>query len=687
MYAILWIITIIYSINIYSLSPLSFFEQSQHSEEERIDVRLIQLNARVEGQRPQDITDEQIQEWKSMGFNTLYMMGIWKESKYSEVYNKYWGEKTNQDVAGYDNTYRLASAFSIPGYEVNPQLGGERAILELRDRLAKAGLQLMLDFVPNHMAMDNDYIFEHPEYFMHEVVTDQISQEYLNSKFITFEPESWPHYDNQQARYKIWHTADFDYNVRSDHFFLEELDENGVRIRLLKFYHGNKGWRDTVQIDLSNPKARQWMLENVTRVARLCSGIRWDFVHSTLQKSFLRQWKTEFRDPNQEEWYHFLRQWSGVAHLPQRNKAEWQIILDAFIKYKQPELIQAKLSLQGNYEQYLRHLLDLWESYLNDQKHESYASFAVAFHFEGLKELFYNAFFPKMDKDSYERLLKRFSELYFLQFCEELIIKVKKIFPNMINMAEAYEEEGYLLKLGFDAVYASHFFNDLVRDRDGASLETTLERFFARIKDGASIDWPWQAQVLYLQNFDDGPAINIFSKKMQAAIEAVDEIKIKAVLLYGLPGIKYFEWGLLEGNQTRLSASWVQTRIDSGIQPQLQEFFRKFIPAVQLKVMTYGSIQYFEYNKHLKGYKRILGDQEVLVLANITHKEQRINLRDVPHMQELENMLFATNSKIEIKEGVLILPPLSAVWLGNQSVNKEMDAVTFELSRVVLQAA
>ena len=41
-----------------------------------------------------------------------------------------------------------------------------RRLARLRKRLRERGLRLMLDFVPNHMALDHPWIDDHPDYFI-----------------------------------------------------------------------------------------------------------------------------------------------------------------------------------------------------------------------------------------------------------------------------------------------------------------------------------------------------------------------------------------------------------------------------------------------------------------------------------------------------------------------------------------
>src|SRR5262245_58273273 len=63
-----------------------------------------------------------------------------------------------EDIAG--------SGFAITGYDVHQSLVGYAALAALRDRLKARGLKLMLDFVPNHMALDHPWTRNDPEFFV-----------------------------------------------------------------------------------------------------------------------------------------------------------------------------------------------------------------------------------------------------------------------------------------------------------------------------------------------------------------------------------------------------------------------------------------------------------------------------------------------------------------------------------------
>lgn len=48
----------------------------------------------------------------------------------------------------------VGSPYAVYTYSMNPDLGTDADLLEFKKRLNSIGLKLMLDFVPNHSAVD-----------------------------------------------------------------------------------------------------------------------------------------------------------------------------------------------------------------------------------------------------------------------------------------------------------------------------------------------------------------------------------------------------------------------------------------------------------------------------------------------------------------------------------------------------
>ena len=113
------------------------------------------------------------------------------------------------------------------------------------------GLSLMLDFVPNHVALDHAWVLEHPEYL-----------------------------------------------VRGDAADLARAPQNYARLPTRGgsaiFAHGRDpgfdGWTDTVQLDYRHPGLRAAQRAELGRIAARCDGVRCDMAMLLEPDVFERTW-------------------------------------------------------------------------------------------------------------------------------------------------------------------------------------------------------------------------------------------------------------------------------------------------------------------------------------------------------------------------------------------------------------
>jgi hypothetical protein len=201
-----------------------------------------------------DIPDNELDRLAEIGFDWIWFLSVWRTGEAARKVsreNPEWRkdfEKTlpdlkDQDIAG--------SGFAITAYTVHPDIGGDEALMRLRERLRKRGLKLMLDFVPNHMAPDHPWIEEHPEYFVHGAEIDL-------EKF----PQNYSLVKRKQG--------DLILAYGRDPFFA--------------------GWPDTVQLDYSNPATAEAMLNELLRISGQCDGVRCDMAMLILPDVFEKTW-------------------------------------------------------------------------------------------------------------------------------------------------------------------------------------------------------------------------------------------------------------------------------------------------------------------------------------------------------------------------------------------------------------
>jgi hypothetical protein len=201
-----------------------------------------------------DIPDDFLHRLASQGFNWIYLLGVWEtglatrqialanEPLRNELKAIY-PELTDQDI--------VSSCFAITAYQVHPDFGGNPALIRLRERMAEFGLQLMLDFIPNHVAVDHPWGREHPEYI---VMGDP--------ELLEQSPDTYFRAVTAQGEMILAHGR--------DPYF--------------------PAWNDTLQLDYSNPALIEAMTQELFRVSGLCDGVRCDMAMLVLPEIFQRTW-------------------------------------------------------------------------------------------------------------------------------------------------------------------------------------------------------------------------------------------------------------------------------------------------------------------------------------------------------------------------------------------------------------
>ncbi|ACF46702.1 MAG: alpha-amylase family glycosyl hydrolase [Prosthecochloris sp.] len=198
-----------------------------------------------------NIPDSEFRFFKHSGFDFIWLMGIWRPSRYSEaIARSHRGLRSVflEQIDHPDPCDIVASPYSIPEYRINPLLGDESELAELRKRLAADDIRLMLDFVPNHMALDNKWLPDHPEFF----VT-------VSSEEQCIDPESC-----------------FEY--RHNHFLAHGKDP----------YFPS--WTDTLQLNYSHFATHNMMTENLMTIAQQCDAVRCDVAMLELKSVYDTTW-------------------------------------------------------------------------------------------------------------------------------------------------------------------------------------------------------------------------------------------------------------------------------------------------------------------------------------------------------------------------------------------------------------
>src|SRR6516225_7981485 len=116
-----------------------------------------------------DIPDAELDRLVAMGFDWVWFLSVWSTGPAGQRVsrsNPEWRRAFEDTLPDLREDDIAGSGFAICGYSAHPALGGDAALERLRKRLRDRGLRLMLDFVPNHTALDHPWVEDHPEYFV-----------------------------------------------------------------------------------------------------------------------------------------------------------------------------------------------------------------------------------------------------------------------------------------------------------------------------------------------------------------------------------------------------------------------------------------------------------------------------------------------------------------------------------------
>ncbi len=205
-------------------------------------------------------------EWDEIakfGFDAVWFMGVWERSPVGiAIANKNPGllDDFHRALPDFKPEDNVGSPYCIRRYVVDAHLGGPAGLAIARKELAKRGMKLLLDFVPNHVAPDHPWAAEHPEYFIRGTVDDA--------------------------------------NHNPDSFI--EIKGNVYACGRDPFF---PAWPDVLQLNVFNPRLRHAAAETVSSIVAQCDGIRCDMAMLLLNEIFERTWgSVAGRRPPTEYW-------------------------------------------------------------------------------------------------------------------------------------------------------------------------------------------------------------------------------------------------------------------------------------------------------------------------------------------------------------------------------------------------
>jgi hypothetical protein len=201
-----------------------------------------------------EVEDSALDGFAARGFDWIWLLGVWQtgtagqqlwraDHDLHQEIRTILPDAVDGDIGG--------SPFAIAAYRVDEAFGGAAGLANFRARLAARGLRLMLDFVPNHTALDHPWVRSQPTFYVHG------SEQTLASS-----PGNYLRVETDMGPEILAHGRDPNF----------------------------PGWGDTLQLNYANPDLQAAQMAELTAIAELCDGLRCDMAMLLLPDIFERSW-------------------------------------------------------------------------------------------------------------------------------------------------------------------------------------------------------------------------------------------------------------------------------------------------------------------------------------------------------------------------------------------------------------
>ncbi len=186
----------------------------------------------------------------ALGFDAVWFMGVWERSPTGiriAMGNQGLLADFRRALPDFTAADNVGSPYCVRRYVVDSHLGGAKGLAIARQELARRGIRLILDFVPNHVAPDHPWVAEHPDYFIRGNYGD---------------------------------------SVREPGAFLA-AGGNVIACGRDPYF---PAWPDVLQLNAFNPGLRAAVMETVSSIAGQCDGVRCDMAMLVMNEIFQRTW-------------------------------------------------------------------------------------------------------------------------------------------------------------------------------------------------------------------------------------------------------------------------------------------------------------------------------------------------------------------------------------------------------------
>jgi hypothetical protein len=237
--------------------------------------------------KPIDLSTVPVQEWDAIAahrFDAVWFMGVWERSPAGiAIANKNKGllEDFRRALPDFRTEDNVGSPYCVKHYVVDKNLGGRKGLSAARKELGKRELRLILDFVPNHVAPDHPWVFDHPEYFVQGTVNDAMN-----------DPASFV-----EAGSKVFACG-------RDPYF--------------------PAWPDVLQLNAYDKGLRQAVIRTLSDIADQCDGVRCDMAMLLLNGIFERTWAGRAGEKPADDY------WKTIIPAVKEKHREFKFIAEAY---------------------------------------------------------------------------------------------------------------------------------------------------------------------------------------------------------------------------------------------------------------------------------------------------------------------------------------------------------------------
>jgi hypothetical protein len=227
------------------------------------------------------------EEWDSIAdlkVDAVWFMGVWERSPAGiAIANRNKGllddfRRALPDFRPEDN---VGSPYCVRRYVVDEHLGGREGLAIARGELARRGLRLILDFVPNHVAPDHPWVTQHPEYLVQGNADD----------------------------------------ARNDPASFFEVGGKVFACGRDPYF---PAWQDVLQLNAFQPGLRKAVIETLADIAGQCDGIRCDMAMLMLNDIFGRTWGARAGEKPATDY------WTTVIPATKGKHPEFKFIAEAY---------------------------------------------------------------------------------------------------------------------------------------------------------------------------------------------------------------------------------------------------------------------------------------------------------------------------------------------------------------------